>query len=83
MITFPPEQSPHTCASVGVPGRFNGGDDCHRGEQRDFGAAEKVVAKPLDKAQRICDTTAHETSERKNNERLSDDETPVLSNTVP
>ncbi|GCE16426.1 hypothetical protein KDK_02260 [Dictyobacter kobayashii] len=41
-----------------------------------------MLGKTLDKAQRICDTTAHETSERKNNECLSKSETTVSPGTL-
>ncbi|GHO82906.1 hypothetical protein KSZ_09120 [Dictyobacter formicarum] len=58
---------------------LTGGCHGNREKQRIFGAEQKVVGKPLDKAQWICDTTAHETSERKKNKRLSDDETLVSS----
>ncbi|GLV58097.1 hypothetical protein KDH_49310 [Dictyobacter sp. S3.2.2.5] len=50
----------------------------NQGEQRDFGRLAKVAPKPLDRAQQICDTTAHETSERKNIRRLSDRKISVL-----
>ncbi|GCE03905.1 hypothetical protein KDAU_12340 [Dictyobacter aurantiacus] len=58
---------------------FDGGSQRNRGAQRDFGRLAKVVLKPLDKAQRICDTTARETSKRKNIKRLSPGRMKVLS----
>ncbi|GCE20986.1 hypothetical protein KDK_47860 [Dictyobacter kobayashii] len=52
------------------------------GEKRDFGAEQKLLQKMLDKAQRICDTTAHETSERKNNTCLLKCEITVSHGTL-